>query len=102
MFLLLAVLECRFLCQVKSRMPANDYYCVLNCSNRRNKCPDVSFHGIPANEGQGNAGLWLLSMMWDNTSESLRPILLAATRGERKHAAMKTVALSFRPPHSLP
>ena len=32
-------------------MPAHDHCCVPNCSNRRDKCPGLSFHGLPANEG---------------------------------------------------
>ena len=32
-------------------MPAHDHCCVPNCSNRRDKCPGLSFHGLSANEG---------------------------------------------------
>ena len=31
-------------------MPAHDHCCMPNCSNHRDKCPDLSFHSFLANE----------------------------------------------------
>lgn len=44
-------------------MPAHDHCCVPNCSNRRDKCPEVSFHGIPANEDLRKR--WLVAIRRD-------------------------------------
>ena len=59
-----------FLHQVKSRKLAHDHRCMPNCSNRRDKCPNLSLHSIPANEGLRKRRLMAIKCDVDNTSKS--------------------------------
>ena len=44
-------------------MPAHDHCCVLNCSNRRDKCPGLLFHRLSANEDLRKH--WLVAIKHD-------------------------------------
>ena len=44
-------------------MPVHDHCCVPSCSNRCDKCPSLSFHGLPANEGLRKR--WLVAIKHD-------------------------------------